>query len=228
MFFKSRSSRKISSSQPRRRGLFVERLEERSLLAVMALKTDSFAPADDLNSNGNIDPGEAITYTVTVQNPGGPVATNVTFADTPGTNTTLVVGSVTTNFGAVTSGNLAGQTSVGVNLGQVPSGANITISFRARVNNPLPAGVTEVSNQGELSHVLAHQPILGQCFNTAFATPLGQEIRPQASSLNFVDLFIEDAGSAGRPWPPASWNSFPTARTPAAAAQSLGLSLHRR
>ncbi len=195
MFFKSRTSRKQPLSTPRRRRFFVERLEERSLLAVMALKTDSFAPVDDLNGNGNIDPGEAITYTVSVQNPGGPTATNVTFSDTPGANTTLIVGSVTTNFGAVTSGNLAGQTSVGVNLGQVPSGANISISFKARVNNPLPAGVTEVSNQGTLSHVLAHQPTLGQCFNTAFSTPLGQEIRPQAASLNFVDLFIEDAGS---------------------------------
>jgi hypothetical protein len=40
-------------------------------------------------------------------------------------------------------------------------------------------------------------PVTGQGFNTSFSgnLPIGQEFTPALSSLNFVDLFIGDAGS---------------------------------
>ena len=66
-------------------------------------------------------------------------------------NTTLVVGSAQASQGTVTKGNTAGDTAVGVDIGTIPPGASVTISFRAVINDPLPASVTQVINQGIIS-----------------------------------------------------------------------------
>jgi hypothetical protein len=63
--------------------------------------------------------------------------------------TTLVAGSVKTSQGSVTKGNSAGDTSIGVDIGVIPSGARITISFQVTINNPLPRPF--ISNQGTVT-----------------------------------------------------------------------------
>ncbi len=55
-----------------------------------------------------------------------------------------------TSQGSVTGGN-AGVPPVTVNVGTIPGGATVTISFRVTINSPLPAGVTQVVNQGTVS-----------------------------------------------------------------------------
>ncbi|MET0647678.1 MAG: Ig-like domain-containing protein, partial [Pyrinomonadaceae bacterium] len=60
--------------------------------AITATKVDSFSDPD---GDGKAEPGQTITYTVTVTN-NGTDATNVTFNDTIDPNTTLVPGSVST------------------------------------------------------------------------------------------------------------------------------------
>jgi uncharacterized repeat protein (TIGR01451 family) len=56
-------------------------------------KTDSFSDSD---GDGKAEPGDTITYTVTISNNGTSDATNVTLSDTVDPNTTLVPGSVRT------------------------------------------------------------------------------------------------------------------------------------
>jgi hypothetical protein len=85
---------------------------------------------------------------VQINNTGTADALNVTFNDTPDANTTLVAGSVTTSQGTITHGNLAGETTVAVDLGTLPPQTPVTVSFLVKINNPFPAGVTSVSNQG--------------------------------------------------------------------------------
>lgn len=114
--------------------------------------TKTVALAVDVNGNGAANPGDTLAYTVTIVNSGTGEATGVLFADTPDANTALVNGSVTTTAGAVTAGNGAGDASVGVDVGSLAAGGGTaTITFRVTIDNPLPAGVTQVANQGTVS-----------------------------------------------------------------------------
>ena len=105
----------------------------------------------DVDADGVTSPGDILLYSVTIRNSGNTAATAVVFSDMPDGNTTLVVGSPQASQGTVTKGNTAGDTAVGVNVGAIPAGASVTISFRATINDPLPAGVTQVANQGIIS-----------------------------------------------------------------------------
>jgi uncharacterized repeat protein (TIGR01451 family) len=89
---------------------------------VVSTKVYALLPADDLNGNGQVDAGETITYTIDIHNPTGRSVTDVFFTDTPDPNTSLVVGSVTTTAGTITSGNAAGETTIVVDIGTMSAG----------------------------------------------------------------------------------------------------------
>jgi uncharacterized repeat protein (TIGR01451 family) len=111
----------------------------------------SSALTGDVNGDGVINPGDTLTYTVTMNNTGTGSAVGTIFNDTPGVNTTLVAGSVVTSQGTVATGNTAGDAAVQVNVGTVAAAGTVTITFRARINQPFPAGVTTVQNQGAVT-----------------------------------------------------------------------------
>jgi len=102
----------------------------------------------DGNSNGQVNPGDTIRYTIVINNTGAGDATAVTFTDTPDANTTLVVGSVTTSLGSVIIGNTAGDSTVSVDIGTLVASGSVTVTFDVVINNPFPVGVNEVVNQG--------------------------------------------------------------------------------
>jgi uncharacterized repeat protein (TIGR01451 family) len=106
----------------------------------------------DVDGDGEVDPGDTLSYTATITNSGTVDATLVVFTDTPDANTTLVAGSVTATQGTVTTGNTGGDTSVAVDVGTLAAGGgSATITFEVTVNDPLPSGVTEIVNQGVVS-----------------------------------------------------------------------------
>ena len=86
-----------------------------------------------------------------ITNDGNSEVTQMLFDDDPDANTALVVGTVTASQGTVTRGNAGGDTRVSVDIGTLPAGASVTITFRVRINSPLPGGTTQVSNQGTVS-----------------------------------------------------------------------------
>ena len=116
---------------------------------VRATKVDALVI--DADSTGMVTPGDTVEYTVVIVNQGDQPAEQVRFADTPGANTALVAGTVTTTQGVVTLGNLPGNTSVAVSLGTLGAGSSATVRFRVTINRPLTATVTMVYNQGSVS-----------------------------------------------------------------------------
>ena len=102
--------------------------------------------AQDADGNGVASPGDTIDYTAIITNMGSTAATDVRFSDTPDINTRLVVGTVTTTQGSVPKGNLPGEDSVEVDLGDIPAGSQAAITFDVTINNPL--WVSIITNQG--------------------------------------------------------------------------------
>ncbi|RIK33873.1 MAG: hypothetical protein DCC55_34155, partial [Chloroflexi bacterium] len=133
---------------------------------VNAYKTATLAV--DADGDGVPSPGDTLLYTIQIRNSGNQDAPGLDFLDHPDANTTLVVGSVASDRGTVTSGNTGGDMSVAVDIGTLPGGGGqANISYRVTINNPLPAGVTQVSNQGIVSSPDPNVPdILTDCTDT--------------------------------------------------------------
>jgi uncharacterized repeat protein (TIGR01451 family) len=112
---------------------------------VTASKTD--AMQNDVDGDGQFDPGDTIRYTITLANNGNTAATNVVFTDTPDANTSIVANSVTTTSGTGS----ADATTVTVNVGTIPADGSVTITFDVVIDQPLPQNVTTIRNQGSVS-----------------------------------------------------------------------------
>jgi uncharacterized repeat protein (TIGR01451 family) len=112
------------------------------------------ALAVDGDDDGRVSPGDTLLYTITLRNTAEecqPI-TNIVFTDTPGANTRLVAGSAQTTYGSVAVGNGLGDTRVEVTISDLYYElSEAFIVFRVTVDNPLPAGVISVSNQGEFT-----------------------------------------------------------------------------
>jgi uncharacterized repeat protein (TIGR01451 family) len=103
----------------------------------------------DADDNGVPSPGDTLLYNVTLVNTGNAEATGLVFTDTVDANTALVPGSVQSSRGTVERGNNAGDPGLTVTVGSLAGGGDqVVISFAVTINNPLPAGVQTVENQG--------------------------------------------------------------------------------
>lgn len=118
--------------------------------------------------DGDMTPsrGDTLRYTLTITNTGALTLLGVTLTDTPDPNTALIVGSVTTNAGVVTSGNNGGDTSVGVAIGDLAPAASAIVTFDVLVPAAVPDNVTTVSNQatitaGNLAATASNDPATG-------------------------------------------------------------------
>ena len=122
-------------------------------LGLVAQKTVSIAV--DNNSNGLVDPGDVLLYTITVNNLGDAPVTAVVLTDDVPADTTYVANSVTLNglplgqpdggVSPLTSGvaiNSAGSVS-----GAIAAHSSAVVTFRVQVIAGVPAG-TVISNQG--------------------------------------------------------------------------------
>ncbi len=125
---------------------------------LVAAKTDALLADND--SDAVPSPGDVVRYTITVENTGGGGATGVVLRDLVPENTVLVPGSVTTTGTVVT------ESPVEVEIGTLAAGASVEIAFDVTIDNPFPAGVADVSNQGtvtsdQLPAVLTDDPDVG-------------------------------------------------------------------
>ncbi len=133
------------------------------------LVSNKTAAIEDANGNGVADPGEVITYTITLQNNGDAPATDVSVTDTIPANTTYVPNSSTLNGTALADvagttpfadGELVNSPGQPVGSGIVNPGANgvATAQLRVRINNPLSEGVTQIENTASVT--VPGQPVI--------------------------------------------------------------------
>jgi uncharacterized repeat protein (TIGR01451 family) len=91
----------------------------------------------DAGGNNQAEPGETLTYTITIGNTGGSAASNVGVSDAIDANTSFVSAS---NGGTASAGVV---TWTGLT---VPANGSLVLTLTVRVNNPLPIGVTILRN----------------------------------------------------------------------------------
>ncbi len=100
---------------------------------------------DDIDHNNVVSSGDKLLYVIGLKNDGAGPAEALRIDDTLDPNTTLIVGSIQANQGAVNKGNHPGDTQVSIAYGALAPGSQTIISLQATVN----AGpqVTQVENQ---------------------------------------------------------------------------------
>ena len=106
----------------------------------------------DADASLDVSAGDTLRYTVVVTVMGNSGTLNAAFTDTPDPNTALLVGSVTTSTGTVTTGNTAGDSAIGISLGNLVAGAVVTITLRrpgglAAASRPTRADQSRPSDQ---------------------------------------------------------------------------------
>jgi uncharacterized repeat protein (TIGR01451 family) len=117
--------------------------------------TVTLSAMKSVSPTGLVAAGSTLTYTISVTNTGASVAaTGMTLTDAIPANTTYIAGSTTLNGAAIADN--AGPTmpystareihSPGEPNGTINPGETATVTFQVTVNNPVPAGVTSVSN----------------------------------------------------------------------------------
>lgn len=114
----------------------------------------------DANNDGAANAGEAINYSINIANLSSSPTTNTVFSDPIPTGTTYVAGTTTLNGVAVpdAAGNqmpFAGSgsqvNSVGSPPGILAPASAATVGFQVTINNPIPASITQIVNQGTVT-----------------------------------------------------------------------------
>ncbi len=100
--------------------------------------------------------GQVIIYHLTYANTGNIGASGVTITETVPANTTFDAANSTAGWSCA-NGAAAGTTCT-FNVGTLAAGANGSVNFAVRVDNPLPAGVAQVGNGATIADDGTHGP----------------------------------------------------------------------
>ncbi len=101
------------------------------------------------NNQDIAEPGQTVTYVLTIDNIGGVIATGVTITDTLPTNTTFVGAS----HGGTESGGFVTWSVTDLDVGN-----SITRSVTLTLDNPMPPGVTTIANNASVGDDGSHGP----------------------------------------------------------------------
>jgi uncharacterized repeat protein (TIGR01451 family)/fimbrial isopeptide formation D2 family protein len=113
--------------------------------------------------NTAVDAGDIITYTVVISHTAASnaAAHDLLIADAIPAGLQLIVGSVTATSGSITSGNTAGDTGVGINVGTLSVGQSVTVTYQARVTNAATFGST-ITNAANMTYDSIPGVVAGQ------------------------------------------------------------------
>lgn len=141
--------------------------------------------ASDLDGDGLVDPLDVLLYSIVLRNTGSADATAVQIVDNPiPNNVTIVAGSATTSQGLIVT-----ESPLAVNVGTVPPGDVVTVTFRAEVTAGTANG-TIIINQASVS---------GSNFPTEPSDDNGDDDDGLNPNLTPVDTGVPGGGGAGQP-----------------------------
>ncbi|MBL0165421.1 MAG: DUF11 domain-containing protein [Xanthomonadales bacterium] len=101
---------------------------------------------ESITADGIAEPGEELTYTITVRNDGGTAAINTIVNETVPLYTTYVSGAPTWTCAVGSPGGSACTTLVDVPAHDGTQPGLVTLVFTVKVLDPLPVGVTSIAN----------------------------------------------------------------------------------
>lgn len=131
------------------------------------------------NNGGNAEPGDTLTYTITLRNTGTGAATDVVVSDPIDASLSNVV---PTN-GRLTSGAIVWDKASLAGLASVAAGATVTLTFTAQIRSPLANG-TVISNQASVRAGNVTTPVLSDDPGTAAANdPTRITVRSTANPI---------------------------------------------
>jgi len=109
---------------------------------------EAIQSSDDVNG-GNLESADELLYTIVLRNQSDFDITGAEFTDNIPQHTRYVAGSVAAPSGSVVEKESPVIRITGITI---PGSGQTTITFRVRLEAPLPAGVTEISNQGTINY----------------------------------------------------------------------------
>lgn len=136
--------------------------------------------------NDVAEPGEVLTYTITLTNAGGSAFTDFDFTENVPSGATLT--SVTGASGFTTS--VAGPGTLDLTVASVPANDTVTVTVEFTVDDPVPAGLTDIAN------TISGGDIDPGCTTCEVTTPLA---RPELKIVK--SGAYEDTDGSGSPTP---------------------------
>ncbi|WP_296699811.1 SdrD B-like domain-containing protein [Thiocapsa sp. UBA6158] len=97
-----------------------------------------------VSPSGVVAPGATLTYTLLVSNTGSGSANNLIVRDPIPANTSFIAGSTTQTQGSASFDAVNNQ--VIFNVGTIAGGGSATLTFQVKLNSPLPAGDSTLTN----------------------------------------------------------------------------------
>lgn len=194
----------------------------------------------DANNDGAANPGEAINYNINIANVSSIPTTNTVFSDPIPAGTTYVPGTTTLNGVAVPdaagnqmpfAGNGSQVNSVGSPPGTIAPTLAATVAFQVTINNPLPADITQIANQGTVtSPQILTPPVLTSPVPPAGEPPIippeptvvAIGTPPSAAPAFLLSKLITNVTRSGNVLPGVNFNA--SANLPNGAAFNTALS----
>ena len=125
---------------------------------------------ESLGENAIADPGETLTYTITVANHGGSASSATVVNETVPTNTSFVAGSAAWSCADGAPMGSACNAAIEVPAFNAGAAGTVSLSFAVRVADPIPAGVLAISNavalNGQAPPNCASTPVAPGCVVT--------------------------------------------------------------
>lgn len=147
---------------------------------------------------GSVAPGNELLYTVSLNNHTDSTITGVQFTDAIPENTTYVANSVSAPSGAT----LNATSPISITDITVPANGQVTLAFKVQVVNPIPVGVTEISNQGVYTYGVTTAQTDGDAVTegnqpTVISVTAGPNFDTSTKTVTYEDLDNNGAVSPG-------------------------------